>query len=183
MLETIQLLKDGIHIKGQTHVQDKRLRIDGLRGEEKVIVKGSDRAGERMIESKMKMENVGGVDDKEGEDEDKDADEIENGVAKEEGDLECAIAIVDAFEYYLHLLTSSCTMCTLHVSQGLHANFKDTVDLIKSVMDVIRETVSSIAGKGSMLMARMQERASEASFSCLISMHSCSSTCGTISVE
>ena len=54
MLETIQLLKDGIHIKGQTHVQDKRLRIDGLRGEEKVIVKGSDRAGERMIESKMK---------------------------------------------------------------------------------------------------------------------------------
>lgn len=178
MLETIQLLKDGIHIKGETHVQDKRLRVEGLCGEEKVIMKGRNRAGERMIESEMKMENEEGFDEKKGEDE----DENENEVEKEEGDLECAIAIVDAFEYYLHLLTSKCTMCTLHSSQALHCNFKETLDSIKGVMDVIYETVSSIAGKGSMLMARMQERASVASFSCLTSMHSCSSTCGTTSV-
>ena len=177
MLETIQSLKDGIHIKGQIHVQDKRLRVEGLCGGEKVVVKGRDRAGKRM------MINEEGVDEKEGEHEDKDDNQNgDEGVEKEEGDFECAIAIVDAFEYYLHLLTSRCTMCTLHGSQALHVNFKETIDSIKSVMDVIYETVSSITGKGSMLMARMQERASEASFSCLISMQSCSSTCGTLSL-
>lgn len=134
------------------------------------------------MDMEMDMENEEGFNRKKGEDDVKDADE-DGGEEKEEGDLECAIAIVDAFEYYLHLLTSRCTMCTLHVTQALHVNFKETIDSIRSVMDVIYETVSSIAGKGSMLMARMQERASEASFSCLISMHLCSSTCGTISLS
>ena len=153
------MLKKGIHIKGQTQVQAKLLRVEGLCGEEK----GRDRVGKEMTEE-------------EGEEE-------EDGEEKEveEGDLECAHALVNAFEFLINLLTLKCKMFTLHGCQALHHNFRENLDAIKSVMDEIHQTVSSIAGKSSILMARMQERASEASFSCLLSMHSCSSTCGTIS--
>lgn len=171
ILNTIRTLKEGIHIEGQVQAQSKRLSVKELCGEEKV----RNRVRERVSE-----EEEG--EDKGVEEEKEEGEEIGKEEETREGDLECAIAIVKAFEYYLHLLTSKCTMCTLHISQALHHNFKETLDTIKGVMDGIYETVSSIAGKTSMLIARMQERAAEASFSCLLSMQSCSSTCGTISI-
>lgn len=156
-----------------------RLRVEELCREEKMRESrrgiGGESRRDRIAELEMNIEMEKG---EEAEDEENVGGKEQEGQG--EGDLECAAALVDAFEYYLHLLISRCTACTLHIPQAVGHNFKETIEAIKSAMDGIQEAVSFIAGESSLLMARMRERASEASFSCILSMHSCSSTCGAI---
>ena len=172
-------MKEGIHIKGEGQVRGKgtRLRVEELCREEKWRESRRERGREGIVEMEtdIKMGEVEGAED-EGKEEG-----IKEGQG--DGDMECATALVDAFEFYLSLLSARCTACTLHVFQAVRHDFKETIEAIKSAMDGIQQAVSSIAGGFSVLMARMQERASEASFSCILSMHSCSSTCGTILIQ
>lgn len=164
-----------------------RLRVEELCREEKRREsrreRGRERGRDRIVELEMDME----VEEGEGaEDEGKEEGGKERQHRVEgqgEGDMECATALVDAFEFYLSLLIARCTACKLHISQAARHDFKETLEAIKSAMDDIHQAVSSIAGSSSVLMARMQERSSEASISCILSMHSCSSTCGTISIQ
>jgi hypothetical protein len=175
-------LKEGIHVKGEEQVRGKgtRLRVEEICMEEKRREsrreRGRERGRDRIVELEMDMEM------EEGEGAENEGKEEGGKEEQGEGDMECVTALVDAFEFYLSLLSSRCTACTLHVSQAVRHNFKETIEAIKSAMDGIQQAVSSIAGRSSVLVARMQERASEACYSCILSMHSCSSTCGTISI-
>jgi hypothetical protein len=169
-------LKEGIHVKreGQVRTKGTRLRVKELCRQEKRRESRRERGRDRIVELEMDMEMEEGEGEEEGGKEGQDREEGQG-----EGNMECTTALVDAFEFYLSLLTSRCTACTLHISQAVSHNFKETLEAIKSAMDGIQQAVSSIAGSSSVLMVRMQERASEASFSCILSMQSCSSTCGT----